>query len=151
MIHSNEFVIPSTSKVNIKSECDSDIGKEVLETKAFKDYLVGLGVSEPVNEKKKPFKCKLCNYETGLNYNLKKHTEIVHEGLKPFKCRICDFKTGDKTNLKTHIDSFHEGIKPFKCNICDYKTAEQSKLKKHIEAVHENEKSKNKNIFNVSL
>ena len=106
-----------------------------------------LGVSEPVNEKKqptksvhkgaKPFKCKLCDYETGLNFNLKKHTEIVHEGLKPFKCKICDFKTGDKTNLKTHIDSVHEGIKPFKCKLCDYKAATNSHLKRHFENIHE--------------
>jgi uncharacterized Zn-finger protein len=128
-------------------KCNSDVRQKVLETKEFKDYLVGLGVSEPVNEKKKPatsvhegakpFKCNLCDYETGLNYNLKKHTEIVHEGLKPFKCRICDFKTGDKTNLKTHIDSVHEGIKPFKCNICVHESSTKGNLKRHIETVHE--------------
>ena len=144
---SNDSVIPSTSKVNIKPECNSDTRKKVLETNAFKDYLVSLGVGEPVDEKKKPtksvhegakpFKCKLCDYETGLNFNLKKHTEIVHEGLKPFKCKICDFKTGDKTNLKTHIDSVHEGIKPFKCKLCDYKAATNSHLKRHFENIHE--------------
>ena len=114
---SNDSVIPSTSKMNTKLECNSDTRKKVLETNAFKEYLVALGVSDPVNEKKKsgnvqkyelnkpkksvygdtkPFKCKLCDFETGQKFNLKKHTEIVHEGLKPFKCRICDYETADK-------------------------------------------------------
>ena len=156
---SNDSVIPSTSKMNIKSECNNDTRKKVLVTNAFKDYLVSLGVGEPVDEKKKPtksvhegakpFKCKLCDYETGLNFNLKKHTEIVHEGLKPFKCKICDFKTGDKTNLKTHIDSVHEGIKPFKCKLCDYKAARNFNLKHHIESVHQGIKAFKCNICGI--
>ena len=104
-----------------------------------------LGVSEPVNEKKqptksvhkgaKPFKCKLCDYETGLNFNLKKHTEIVHEGLKPFKCNKCEFKTSLKDTLKKHEASIHKGIKPLDCNAYDYKAAERSTLNLHVDSV----------------
>ena len=34
--------IPSTSKLNIKSECYTDVRKEILESESFKDYVAGL-------------------------------------------------------------------------------------------------------------
>ena len=37
-----ETEIPSTSKLNIKSECHTDVKKEILESESFKDYVAGL-------------------------------------------------------------------------------------------------------------
>ena len=37
-----ETEIPSTSKLNIKSECYTDVRKEILESESFKDYVAGL-------------------------------------------------------------------------------------------------------------
>ena len=37
-----EAEIPSTSKLNIKSECHTDVKKEILESESFKDYVAGL-------------------------------------------------------------------------------------------------------------
>ena len=40
-----ETEIPSTSKLNIKSECNTDgtdVRKEILESESFKDYVAGL-------------------------------------------------------------------------------------------------------------
>ena len=37
---------------------------------------------------------------------------------KPFKCDICDTRFESETHLKAHIDRVHEGKKPFKCEHC---------------------------------
>ena len=37
-----EAEIPSTSKLNIKSECHTDVKKEILESESFKGYVAGL-------------------------------------------------------------------------------------------------------------
>jgi uncharacterized C2H2 Zn-finger protein len=37
-----ETEIPSTSKLNIRSECYTDVRKEILESESFKDYVAGL-------------------------------------------------------------------------------------------------------------
>ena len=92
---------------------------------------------ESVHEGIKPFKCNICDFETSRKSTLKQHVESVHKGIKQFKCSICDYKTALKPNLRRHIESVHQGIKPFKCNICDYETVHKYILKRHIESVHE--------------
>ena len=84
----------------------------------------------------KPFKCKICDYETAVKGNLKKHVDSVHEEIKPFKCNICVHESSTKGNLKRHIENVHERIKPFKCNFCDYKSARKANLNEHVESAH---------------
>ena len=85
-----------------------------------------------VHEKKKDFKCDLCD---SISYtlngililfikeksNTNHHIACVHEGLKPFKCKFCDKRFMLKSFLKKHFASVHEGKKPFKCKSCDKK------------------------------
>ena len=51
--------------------------------------------------------------------NLNSHMESVHEKKKPYKCEICDANFTEKQGMVSHTQSVHEGIKPFKCDICD--------------------------------
>ena len=108
-----------------------------LEESSSNDATPNLIHIHSVHEEIKPFQCKVCDYKTSRNFDLKKHTDSVHEGIKPFKCNICEYECARNDRLKKHIDSVHEGIKPFKCKICDYRTAEKRKLMGHIESVHE--------------
>ena len=42
-------------------------------------------------EKKKTFKCKLCQYYGSQRDTLKIHNALVHERKKPFKCEFCNY------------------------------------------------------------
>ena len=133
MIDSNDFVIPSTSKVNIKSECNSDIGKEVLETKAFKDYLVGLGVSEPVDEKKKPFKCHFCLRGFTRKGNKREHEEVCKRKRKliavPSQNLSNDLNDLDQ---QMDVDLTHKQKKKLLCEFCSREFKDNSNRRKHM-------------------
>ena len=73
--------------------------------------------STSVQEKKKPFKCDMCDYSFSEKGSLKKHIASVHEGKKPFNCSICGYNCSEKGTLKKHIASVHEGKKVIKCTI----------------------------------
>ena len=66
---------------------------------------------ESVHEKKKPFKCDICDYSFSQKSDLKKHHESVHEGKRPFKCEICEKTFNRKTNMATHVAKVH-GMNP---------------------------------------
>ena len=96
--------------------------------------------TDSVHEGKKPYKCSICDKRCSLKAELKEHIEIVHEKKKPHKCPICDYKCAKKGNLNTHVASVHEKKKPHKCSICDFSCSQQSQLKRHIYSVHEKQK-----------
>ena len=56
---------------------------------------------------------------------------MVHEKKKPFKCDICDYSCSQKGNMKKHAESVHERKKSFKCDICDYSCSQKGTMKKH--------------------
>ena len=51
-------------------------------------------------KKAEPFKCFAKD-------DLKKHVESAHEKKKPFKCKICDKHFSFKHNMKEHFTSIH--------------------------------------------
>ena len=69
-----------------------------------------------------------------------KHQTTVHERKKSFKCSICDASFARKPHLKGHMESVHEGKKPFKCDICDASFTSKRRLKSHIVSIHEGKK-----------
>ena len=44
---------------------------------------------------------------------LKRHIDTTHQRKKSFKCIVCDASFTAKPTLKRHIDSFHEKKKSF--------------------------------------
>ena len=78
---------------------------------------------EVVHDKKKPFKCEICDYSCYQKSKMKKHVESVHEKNEPFKCEICYYSCAQNSNLKRHISSVHEEKKPLRCAICDKEEA----------------------------
>ena len=61
------------------------------------------------------FKCDLCAYSTGRQFDLKKHKR-VHSGEKPFACSLCDYRTKTYGHLRTH-KLMHTGEKPYNCDL----------------------------------
>ena len=51
-----------------------------------------------VHERKKPFKCDICDYSFSLKNTMKRHVMTVHGGKKP----------SQKGSMKTHVASVHE-------------------------------------------
>ena len=44
----------------------------------------------------------------------------IHEKKKSFKCEICDYSCSPKGHMKEHVAAIHERKKQFKCDTCDY-------------------------------
>ena len=57
---------------------------------------------------------------------MNKHVASVHERKKPFKCEICDYSCAQKRSLNIHVAAVHEGNKPFKCDQCSYSSVNKS-------------------------
>ena len=64
-----------------------------------------------VHERKKQFKCDLCNAQFITKQSMKVHISTVHEGTKQFKCDICNAMFGHKSNLNTHVAALQQSIK----------------------------------------
>ena len=88
-------------------------------------------------DKKKSFKCEICDSHFKQNQSLESHISSVHEDQELFRCEICG------KSLSGHIAAVHEGKKPFKCNICDYSCSRKGNMKQHVEFFHEGKKQLN--------
>ena len=44
----------------------------------------------------------------------------VHEKKKPFKCDICEYSCSQMSRLNLDLELVHGEKKLFKCDICDY-------------------------------
>ena len=64
-----------------------------------------------MKERKKQFKCEICNAEFGQDCTLNKHIAAIHKGRKHFKCDICNAKFTSKHGMKGHIATLQEGKK----------------------------------------
>ena len=61
-----------------------------------------------------------------------KNVSSVHERKKPFKCSLCDSSFSSKQHMNRHITSVHEGKKQltFKCSECDSSFSKKGEMKK---------------------
>ena len=97
-----------------------------------------------VHERKKPYKCLICDYSCFEKGTLKKHIHNVHEEKTQYKCPTCDFTSSYKNSLKANITTIHAGLKPHnkcpihegekpcKCSVCDYNCLKKGSLKRPI-------------------
>ena len=61
--------------------------------------------------------CHLCGYKTVYNAMLKVHIESKHEKKKRFKCNICDAGFYENTKLQRHIRGEFSNCFPLWCNL----------------------------------
>ena len=69
--------------------------------------------------------------------NLAKHVSTIHEKKKPFKCELCNKDFTQLAHMKGHVSSVHEGKKPFECNICNSTFSQKQHMRGHVKIVHE--------------
>ena len=74
-------------------------------------------------------------------------TDSVHERKKSFKCKICDARFPQNSDIKRHVASVHEGKKYFQCNVCDASFAQNLDLKKYVAMVHERKSFSNATFY----
>ena len=43
------------------------------------------------------------------------HQKVVHEKKKPYKCELCEYTAGQKSSLVHHMNWVHEHKKPYAC------------------------------------
>ena len=78
--------------------------------------------------------CNLCDFQTKVVSNLKRHQKSVHEQIK-YGCRLCDLKLSSRGSLKKHIVAIHEG-KTCICELCNSEFKSLSGLWYHRQSVH---------------
>merc|ERR1712126_108634 len=93
----------------------------------------------------KIYSCNICNFETRLIYELKKHKKqhkeemgIKQNNMKIFNCQICSYSTNRKFNLQLHTNRQHLHLpRPyFECNVCGKMLSAKYDLKRHKERKH---------------
>ena len=89
-----------------------------------------------IHEKRKDYKCSMCNYAAGTRQGLGYHVKSAHEHLRDVVCDECDYRTSHKHNLVFHMKVVHKKIKEYECSSCGHKCAELRGLRRHIEAKH---------------
>ena len=109
----------------------------LIENAQIKQETLDYNVTPSVHEKKKGFKCSLCEYTSIRRYEMKMHNSTVHEGKKLYKCPHCGDSFKNRHGLKSHVLSIHEGI-VYKCLLCENVIRKAKKnLIKHIKTIHE--------------
>ena len=81
----------------------------------------------------KPYKCTVCSYSTGVNFELKQHTAIKHDNTV-YRCNQCGATFAALKNLKRHVQRHRS--EEMKCDECPYKTSISEYLKRHIKETH---------------
>ena len=89
--------------------------------------------AESVHDKKKPYKCTVCDSRFVKKLHLKRHNLSVHDE-KKVKNKTKHVQVVDDQKIKP--ESVHDKKKPYKCLMCDSGFSQKSLLKKHIK-LHE--------------
>ena len=114
-----------------------------------------------VHEKKKPYKCELCEYTAGQKSSLVHHMNWVHEHKKPYACKFfnpkvlvvvgfircflayagenCDYSSVSKSTLTNHQRMVHERRRPHECKVCSRTFASRHGLNNHVQLIHEHQ------------
>ena len=83
---------------------------------------------------KNMFQCNICEFKSGSETLLKRHTESMHKQNR-HPCDQCDYKANTENDIKRHAESMHkQNCHP--CYQCEYKANTENDLKYHIESVH---------------
>ena len=90
-----------------------------------------------VHEKRRDFKCSMCNHAASKKTNLSQHVKSVHLRVRDQECEKCDFKCSHKAVLVRHMKEVHENIRDHECPKCDMKFSRSLILVAHIERIHE--------------
>merc|ERR1712179_231150 len=101
----------------------------------------GLLIVDLKIEKKKLYKCNLCQKGFVRGSYLKTHIESVHEN-KKYKCKLCLKEFLWAKCLKIHIETIHEKTKNYECKSCKKIFNQVGNLKTHINNVHKQLRSK---------
>ena len=91
--------------------------------------------NKSIHEKKKEFKCDICEFASDRRDSLRNHskTHIKRENRKQFNCDKCEKSFFSKSAMKTHMVRFHEIERPYTCDQCvviSFKT--KCDLKSHM-------------------
>merc|ERR1712150_72617 len=98
------------------------------------------------HEKRRDYKCSMCDYAAGRRQGLSYHTKMVHEKIKDINCQHCDSKFSLNEDLTRHVKVVHNKIKEYECNKCGYEFGTNSELKRHIGSKHKKDEPPPENI-----
>ena len=129
-----EEPLEATKPENVRKRKDCDKNGKHSNWKSFKSSKEMYGIHSEettisaVHEKKKRYKCSVCDGLFDSKFQLKKHSFNVHEMKKPYECSICGKAFYQKDSLKSHSANVHEGKK----GPMSKKKSNRNKKKKHL-------------------
>ena len=130
-----EEPLEATKPENVRKRKDCDKNGKHSNWKSFKSSKEMYGIHSEettisaVHEKKKRYKCSVCDGLFDSKFQLKKHSFNVHEMKKPHECSICGKAFYQKDSLKSHSANVHEGKK---APMSKKKKSNKKKKKKHL-------------------
>ena len=80
--------------------------------------------------------CNMCNYETKVTKNLKRHKNMIHTNDKRFGCDICEKQFKDCYILRQHMSRHYKECL-LKCPFCDKGFTRNQALQRHIIDMHQ--------------
>ena len=99
---------------------------------------------ESVHDKKKPFKCSVCDSRFAKKRQFNGHMS-THNFDRKFKCEICGYRFKQVHHLKDHNATVHlEGEKPFKCHLCETDFTLKNSFVLHLKRFHGGKINQNK-------
>ena len=99
-----------------------------------------------VHDRKKPFKCEVCQANFGQNCELKMHISRAHDNPKLYSCNTCNEEFLKRTLLKNHVFYVHEDKILFSCEICKREFSKKSNLTRHTSKFHKENFQDNKEV-----
>ncbi|KAG8036268.1 hypothetical protein G9C98_004848 [Cotesia typhae] len=83
------------------------------------------------------YKCDDCHYATDIFLSLQTH-RWTHVKKRPYRCRLCNYGSKTLQNLKIHFRRVHTKERPFVCPHfpCKFAGAYSQDLKSHIRNRH---------------
>ena len=82
------------------------------------------------------YKCSICNYETTLKFQFKKHMTAHKSCNESHICKICKKQLMSRKTLAMHILTHSRIIRKHKCSLCFFTTTNKLLLNNHIKDHH---------------